>query len=144
MTHDNSQKFSGKHGPDATVDNLIKDNILEKAKGGKLPCAVAFKIADEVNKPPAEIGKTVDLMNFRLVKCQLGLFGYTPAKKIVKPKSPDNPRLEDAIRAALADEKLSCRDAWEIARKFQVAKMTVSAACEALNIKIKPCQLGAF
>ncbi len=144
MTRDKSQKFSEKHGPEASVDNLIKDKIQEKAKGGELPCAVAFKIADEINRPPAEIGKTADLMDFRIVKCQLGLFGYTPDKKIVKPKSPDDAALGDAIRAALTDEKLSCRDAWKIAGKLKVAKMKVSAACEALNIKIKPCQLGAF
>ena len=144
MTRDKSQKFSEKHGPEATVDNLIKEKIQEKAKGGELPCAVAFKIADEINRPPAEIGKTADLMDSRIVKCQLGLFGYKPEKKIVKPKSPDDDVLVDAIRAALKDEKLSCRDAWEIAGRFQVTKMTISAACEALKIKIKPCQLGAF
>jgi hypothetical protein len=144
MTRDKSQKFSEKHGPGVSIDNLIKEKIQEKAKGGELPCAVAFKIADEIKKPPAEIGKTADLMDFRIVKCQLGLFGYTPDKKIVKPKSPDDVVLVDAIRTALTDQKLSCRDDWEIAGKYQVTKMTVSAACEALNIKIKPCQLGAF
>ena len=144
MTQDNGQKFSEKHGPEASIDNLIKEKIQENAKGGQLPCAVAFKIADGINRTPAEIGKTTDLMNFRIVKCQLGLFGYTPDKKIVKPKSPDDTALADAIRAALTDEKLSCREVWKIADKFQVPKMKVSAACEALNIKIKPCQLGAF
>jgi hypothetical protein len=144
MTRDKSQKFSEKHGPEATVDNLIKEKIQEKAKGGELPCAVAFKIADEINRPPAEIGKTADLMDSRIVKCQLGLFGYKPEKKIVKAKFPDDDVLVDAIRAALKDEVLSCRDAWEIAGKFQVTKMTISAACEALKVKIKPCQLGAF
>ncbi len=38
-----------------------------------------------------------------------------------------------------------CRaNAWEIARRFDVSKMRVSSVCEQLNIKIKPCQLGAF
>ena len=46
--------------------------------------------------------------------------------------------------AYLAEKKLSCRAAWDIAHRFKVPKMAVSAACEALNIKIKPCQLGAF
>ena len=144
MTRDKGQKFSEKHGPAATVDSLIKEKIIEQAKGGKLPCAVAFKIGDELKTPPAEIGKTLDLMDFEIVKCQLGLFGYTPDKKIVKSELPENPALTDAIRVALVDEKLPCQVAWEIASKFQVAKMKVSNACEALNIKIKPCQLGAF
>jgi hypothetical protein len=67
-----------------------------------------------------------------------------PDKKKVTPKPPENRQMEEAIQSALVDTKLACRDAWEIARRFQVPKMSVSAACEALNIKIKPCQLGAF
>ena len=31
-----------------------------------------------------------------------------------------------------------------IARELGVSKMSVSAACEAMSIKIKPCQMGAF
>ena len=144
MTRNKGQKFSDKHGPSASVDNAIKDSVLAKAKSGELPCAVAFKIAAEVNAPPAEVGKAVDLLDFRLVKCQLGLFGYQPNKKIVAPKAPEDPDLEKAIRTAFKDGRLSCRDAWGIAQKFQLPKMAVSAACEALKIKIKPCQLGAF
>ena len=138
------QKFSDKHGPAATVDDSIKDRVIDNAKMGELACAVAFKIVDELKTTPAEVGKAVDLLDFRLVKCQLGLFGYKPDKKIVKAKIPEDPELEKAIRAALCDGELACRDAWGIARQFQLPKMAVSNACEALKIKIKPCQLGAF
>ena len=139
-----SQKFSDKHGPSAKVDESIKDKVAVNAKEGELACALAFKIVDELKTTPAEVGKAVDLLDFRLVKCQLGLFGYKPHKKIVKSKIPEDPGLENAIRSSLSDEKLACRDAWDIARQFQVSKMTVSNACEALKIKIKRCQLGAF
>ncbi|MEX1326609.1 MAG: hypothetical protein AB1Z29_07405, partial [Desulfobacterales bacterium] len=89
-------------------------------------------------------GRGIDLMDIRLVKCRLGLFGYRPEKKAVEPKAPRSRELEEAIRAALIENKLSCHAAWEIAHMFQIPKMDVSAACEALGIKIKPCQLGAF
>jgi len=39
---------------------------------------------------------------------------------------------------------LSCAVSWEIADALQLTRMAVSEACEALKIKIKPCQLGAF
>jgi hypothetical protein len=74
----------------------------------------------------------------------MGLFGYTPEKKVVTPKPPTHPDLEDAVRAALVNDRLPCRAAWEIAARLDVSKMSVSAACEHLGIKIKPCQLGAF
>ena len=90
------------------------------------------------------MGKAADLMEIKLVKCQLGLFGYEPVKKIVKPKPAANTDLEKAIRSSLVDGKLSCEAAWEIAHEFNISKMSVSAICEALKIKITPCQLGAF
>ena len=144
MKRQKGQKFSQKHGNQATVDPSIKEKMVAHAKGSELPCAGAFKLAEELNQPPAEIGKTADLLEFELVKCQLGLFGYKPEKKIVTPKSPVDPKLEDAIRNALVGGNLSCKQAWAIALNLGVSKMTVSAACEALNVKIKPCQLGAF
>jgi len=144
MALEKGTKFSDKHGPDAKADPVIEDKLTENAKNGNLACAVALKLARELGVSPAEIGKTVDLLNLRLSKCQLGLFGYQPQKKAVKAKAPENRQMEEAIRNALKDERLSCSDAWDIAVRFKVPKMTVSGACESLGIKIKPCQIGAF
>ena len=83
-------------------------------------------------------------MNFRLVKCQLGLFGYTPEKKIVHAAKTVESALKEALQESLQDNRLPCASAWEIADRLQLRKMSVSNACEALGIKIKPCQLGAF
>ena len=138
------QKFSEKHDSDVHLNQHVKEKIIKKAKNGEVACAVAFQIAEEMGVSPAEIGKALDLLEVKLAKCQLGLFGYKPEKKIVKPKHPDDQNLEEILRGALVDGKLSCRDAWDIALKFKVSKMSVSAACEAFSIKIKPCQLGAF
>ena len=138
------QKFSEKHASDVHLNQQVKEKILDKAKNGEIACAVAFQIAEELGVSPAEIGTAMDLLELKLAKCQLGLFGYKPEKKIVKPKQPDDQNLEKVLRGALVDGKLSCRDAWDIALKFKISKMSVSAACEAVNIKIKPCQLGAF
>ena len=144
MAHEDGPNFSSKHGADAQADPNATEKIKQNAKDGQVACAVAFKIADELSIKPAEVGKAIDLLDYRIIKCQLGLFGYQPDKKAVKPKTPENSQLEEAIREALVDGKLACRDAWSIAGRFEVSKMTVSGACEAFGIKIKPCQLGAF
>jgi len=144
MKREKGKKFAQKHESNTSVNEKIKDHIDRRTKDNELPCAVAFKIAAELNVSPVEVGKTADLLEIMLVKCQLGLFGYTPQKKIVKPKAAESPDLESAIRDARVDGKLSCEDAWEIARRFDVSKMIVSSICEQLNIKVKPCQLGAF
>ncbi|MGI9570530.1 MAG: hypothetical protein ACR2PH_12550 [Desulfobulbia bacterium] len=144
MTRQKGQKFADKHGSNTQLNERIKDHITGQVKNNELPCALAFKIADELNVSAAEVGKTADLLEIALVKCQLGLFGYSPEKKIVKPQTPESQNLESSIRESLVDGKLSCEKAWEISRSFDVPKMTVSAVCEQLEIKIIPCQLGAF
>ena len=144
MTREQGPKFSEKHGADTQIDPSLKQKVEAKTKNNEISCAVVFQIADELKATPADVGQGIDLLDIRLVKCQLGLFGYGPGKKTVKPKSPQSRDLEEAIRTALVEKKLSCRAAWDIALRFNVPKMAVSAACEALSIKIKPCQLGAF
>jgi len=128
----------------APMDAALKDALRRQAREGELPCAVAFKLASELGRPPADIGEAADLLGIRLVKCQLGLFGYTPQKKIVQAAPAADPAMQTAIREKLVTGRLACRSAWEIAVAFHVPKMAVSAACEAMQIKIKPCQLGAF
>ena len=137
-------QFAQKHGSDAKPDISIKNEIINRSKDNKIPCAVAFEIAKELKVSADAVGMTVDLINYRLEKCQLGLFGYQPNKKIVKPQNKVSEDLKDAISDALVQGRLSCKGAWDIASRFEVHKMKVSGACEAMGIKIKHCQLGAF
>lgn len=144
MIDQKNNQFAAKHQNKAQINNIIKNEILKQNKDGKLPCLTAFRIADSLQVTAAEVGKTVDLLNFRLIKCRLGLFGYKPQKKIIKAKEPEDRNLKKAIRDSLVEGRLLCISAWEIASGFNVHKMIVSSACEAMNIKIIKCQLGAF
>lgn len=136
--------YPGKHQPEEQPDEAIKSEIEKETEPGEIPCAVAFTIAEKISASAAGVGKTADLMNYELVKCQLGLFGYKPSRKIVKPEESPDPDIENAITEALEDGKLSCRAAWDIADRFNVPKLTVSGVCETKGLKIKSCQLGAF
>ena len=144
MSLPKGKTFSSKHESDEKPDTSIKNEILKRTKNEKIPCAVAFEIAKVLQISPEKVGKTADLMNFKLTKCQLGLFGYQPNKKIVKPQDSINVDVKDAVIDALVQERLSCKQAWDIASRLQVSKMTVSGACETMGVKIKDCQLGAF
>ena len=144
MTREDEGHFSQKHEPDARLKPTTKEKIEKKVKNGQMACAVAFQIAEELEISAAQIGVALDLMEIKLMKCQLGLFGYQPGEKTVTPKKPEVPGLAEAIEAARVDGKLSCRNAWDLAHKFKVRKMTISAACDALKIKMDSCQLGAF
>jgi len=74
----------------------------------------------------------------------MGLFGYGAQKKIVTPLDTISPELEEAIKASTADNRMACKSCWAIAEDTGCSKLDVSGACEALEIKISPCQLGAF
>jgi hypothetical protein len=143
MTHSDEGRYAAKHAPGGTPDERIARAIREKVKEGELACAEAEGIGVALNVSLAEIGRTLDLLELRIDRCQLGLFGY-PEGKAIRPAAAVDPDFEAAIRGRLADGRLPCKAAWEIAAERKVARMEVSFACEALKIRIRPCQLGAF
>ena len=144
MAAQQGKPFSEKHTKDPKPVPEIKIEILKYAKGGEIPCALAFKIAKTQKASLGNVGKNIDLLEYKLVKCQLGLFGYSPVKKIVKTNPSASPELKGAIQDAIIKGKLPCEKAFDIAKRFKVSRMDVSGACEVMGIKIKPCQLGAF
>lgn len=144
MSKGEDYNFSDKHDAAAKPNPEITNEIIKRSTTKEVTCAIAFEIVKDIQASPAEVGKTLDLVNYRLVKCQLGLFGYRPEKKIIKPQDTSNQDLKNAIRKAQDNGRIPCKSTWEIAARFNVGKMTVSSICEAMEIKIKPCQLGAF
>jgi hypothetical protein len=126
------------------IDQNLLDIIQERLQSGKLPCAVAFDIAQKNNSSMQSIGQIVNAENIRFSKCQLGLFGYSPKNKIIKPIDSVEPELERAINDTKKDNVIQCAQIWKISKKLGMKKLHVSCACETLKLKIKGCQLGAF
>jgi len=52
----------------------LEKAILEKAEGGKIPCAVCFKIAEDFGISKREMGKILNEMEVKISQCQLGCF----------------------------------------------------------------------
>ncbi len=125
-------------------EEVIHKALKNAAPDGELTCQAAFEVAESLNILPAVVGDHADKMGLHLAKCQLGLFGYKPHKKIVEPLESVDASLAAAIRKGLDDNRLPCKTAWEIADCLNISRMTISAACETLGVKIKSCQIGAF
>ncbi len=144
MTHEDAGKYSAKHPTGTDYDPAIAAALTESADEGRIGCAVGHDIAAEFAVSPAEIGKTADLLELRIYHCQMGLFGYSPEKRIVKPA----PEVADDLRAQLTgsalDGRIDCAGCWDIAEKLSLSKLAVAAACEHLGLKVQHCQLGAF
>ena len=144
MSADSKSGYASKQSPDYKPDPALIQTIKANLRDDMLPCAVAFKIAQTEQVPSLEVGQAADSQEIPLAKCQLGLFGYLPEKKIVKAEAEAPSALLAALKAALENDRLPCAAVWQIADQFKVTKMKVSAVCEGHDIKIKPCQLGAF
>ena len=144
MTKDDAGHYAKKHPSGSEANSRVVGALKQQTSDGEVPCAVAFKIASELGVEPELVGKTADLLELRLKKCQLGLFGYEPDKRIVKPAETVSGELETCIRKELTDNRLFCEKAWKVAKKLGLTKMAVSSACERLGIKINACRLGAF
>lgn len=144
MTREDENNYASKHKKGIEIDPALAEMIKKKTSEGKLPCAVAFKISEEMGVMPAEVGVALDLLGIKISKCQLGVFGYGKGEKFVKSLDNVTDSLENAIRERLTGGKIACRDAWETAERLGTGKMDVASACDKLEIKISSCQLGAF
>lgn len=52
----------------------LTDLLLKKAKDGRITCTEARQLAEELQVPPATVGKTCDELKIRIKACELGCF----------------------------------------------------------------------
>ena len=143
MTHEDAGNYALKR-QGAVLDETVAASIKERITDNTISCADAHAIAIKLKVSPAEIGAAIDLLEVRICRCQLGLFGYGGKKKIPDLPGPVNPEMESAIRSSVVNGRIACATAWEIAKRFAVSKATVSAVCDMIKVKISACQLGSF
>jgi hypothetical protein len=143
MTHKDTGNYAGKRSG-VELNDALATKIKEKISDNRISCAEAHGISVNLDIDPADVGTAIDLLEVRIIKCQLGLFGYGKEKNIPSLSDQINPEIESAIKSSLVSDRLACLAAWEIAKRFNVSKPVISAVCEVMKIKISPCQLGAF
>lgn len=52
----------------------LREEIIKKAVDGKIPCAVARKIAEDLGIPYSDVGAAADELGVKIKNCQLGCF----------------------------------------------------------------------
>ncbi len=52
----------------------LKEELQNKAADGRLPCAVARKLAEDLGLTYKEVGAAADELGIRIKDCQLGCF----------------------------------------------------------------------
>ena len=144
MAHEDAGHYAAKHPEGTSLEPDVKQKLQQKISDGKISCAAAHTIAVDLNVTPEKIGIAIDLMEARIHKCQLGLFGYQPEKRIVKPAETPFPEVENAVSGNLENGRIDCEKCWKIADQLGKKKIDVSNVCESMGVKVSKCQLGAF
>lgn len=56
------------------MNEKLEMEIQASLVNGRLPCAVAFKIARKLKVAPRQVGDTANRLNIKIMSCQLGCF----------------------------------------------------------------------
>lgn len=145
MAHKDEGNYGAKHGGgEVEINHEIAEQIWRKGKDNSLDCAAAHEIAAEMGVQPGEVGETLDLMEWKITRCQLGLFGYGKPSKRIKAAETVLPEQEAVLRKKVNKGGISCLSVWEAAKELSVSRLEAACLCDALELKIKDCQLGSF
>ena len=52
----------------------VKTRILAAAPEGKIPCAAAFRLAEELGITRKDLGNLLNDLRIKIIQCQLGCF----------------------------------------------------------------------
>ncbi len=143
MGHQDKGHFKAKH-ENKRIEPTVAKSIEKLGIDNCLTCASAHRIAKQQNLTPTQIGVQTDLLEYRITECQMGLFGYPDKKKRIDPNINIPGNLDNAIDDKNKNGRISCLECWNIANNMKVKKLDIGSACEKKEIRIKPCQLGAF
>jgi hypothetical protein len=147
MTHEDAGKYALKHAPGMKPNEKIAKVIREKCSGTELACGIGEKISKELKVDMSEVGITADLLEMKIKKCQLGLFGWGKKPdhgKDIRAADSVSGDIKRALEEVAKNGAVTCAELWRIADRLGVERKAVSAACDTLGLKIRACQLGAF
>jgi hypothetical protein len=115
---------------------------------GRVTCATMHRIARKLGVEPLEVGRAATEAEIHASQCQLGLFGHSAKGqgkgRIVRADVEVGDELAEQMRSSLANGRLPCAAAWDIATELKLSRLDLGNAAETLDIPIAPCQLGFF
>jgi hypothetical protein len=116
----------------------------------ELACADAHRVAAELGISPLDLAAPFnqDARYPRFCRCQLGVFGYGSKalgqSKIVLPAKHIPDDIRAALEARAVNGRVPCIAVWEIAEQFKYPRLGLGNICEAMGLRVTPCQLGCF
>ena len=138
-THDLNENLNIKDS-----NQILDKEIQTSLVNGRLPCALAFKVARKLNITPGMVGNRANELKLRIINCQLGCFDVEKAAHNDIEGIHVAAKLREEIQTSLIDRYLSCDIAFQIAKKLKVGRRQVGDAVTRQKIKLSHCQLGCF
>ncbi len=126
------------------VISRLEDKVKASLGDGYLPCAVAFRIAEEAKVPKVAIGEITDRLGIRITDCQIGCF------KVDKtiPDNSAHKNIDGKILIMLEtlkeDKELTCANLFNLAQQLRLSPMVIADMANIHGLKIHNCQLGCF
>ena len=121
----------------------LHEAVKKSLKGGYLPCAKAFRIAEELNIPRIAVGAMTDKIGVRVSDCRTGCFKVDKIIHEDTGKTPDE-KIMKAVENLKEKDELTCANVFILAEQFGVVPMKVADAANLKSWKIRQCQLGCF
>jgi len=56
------------------TDTELITKIRQAAPDGKIPCSLAFQVADELGLSKKQLGELLNELKIKIIQCQLGCF----------------------------------------------------------------------
>ncbi|MBI9106316.1 MAG: hypothetical protein JEZ04_06175 [Spirochaetales bacterium] len=143
--HEDEGHYAGKHPEGTELNERAAAALKKRVHEGRISCNAAHEAAAAAGIKAEAVGRALDLMEVRINGCQLGLFGHKTdrGKADLSPRE-DAEQLRMAVKARADEDGISCLSLWEAAAEAGSPKIHAAAVCEAENIRVHSCQLGAF
>ncbi len=61
-------------GSQGDIGRSLEEEMRASLVNGKLPCAVAFRIAKKLKVSPRQVGDAANMLKIKISSCQLGCF----------------------------------------------------------------------
>ncbi|MEE8414324.1 MAG: hypothetical protein V3R96_07210 [Dehalococcoidales bacterium] len=122
----------------------LEEKINSCLVDNRLPCRIAFDIAEELKVSRRQVGETVNSLKIKISDCQLGFFMKLKATHDDLVGKEVETRLADEIASSLVEGRLACPVAFKISGKFNVTPKEVGDAATMQGISVNNCQLGLF
>jgi hypothetical protein len=122
----------------------LEETVKASLKSGYLPCAAAFKIAENLGAPKTAVGAMTDKLGVRVSNCRIGCFKVDKASHDSLAGKKADEKITAALESLKEKGELTCENVYALAQQMKTTPMAIAENADIRGWKIRQCQLGCF